>query len=264
MTIIDDLIPGASLVTWEVEPGVYQVLHDGVRSLDGHGFSSDSSVLAPHGEPIRVFEPDHFYSVGVDFTGTPPAEGFGGRQTDFEVGPDGLLHAGDPSGLYWLRGERWIEDPDFGDRHVRAIEVGSDGAIWVLWCRGGLRNNECIGQRLHRSGADGWERIDLPDDPDLALFLRAENRMALDAEGGLWLAIEGAGLLHQDGNEWSVVDPVGRATHDFGGWSDGQVDVGGDGSLWAYFLGPEDSGEGTRRSGAHRDRARAPPATARG
>jgi hypothetical protein len=249
----DELVPGVSLVTKQVEPGVYQVLHDGVRSLDGPGLASeDRSILALPGEPIRIFAHDRAFVVGDGSTGSPPAEGFGDRDTDFEVDPHDDLLAGDPSGLYRLSiarpprtaaGERWVKDRDFGDRHIRAIEIGPDGTTWVLWCRGGMRDNACHQQRLHRSGPDGWVRVDVPDAPELAHDLRADNRFAIDADGGLWLATEGAGLLHYDGAEWSVWDPMGRSAHQRDGFHDGQVGVGADGTLWAYFLGSEDPGQ---------------------
>lgn len=74
VSLNEDLLPGVTLGTQEVEPGVLQVVHDGHRD--------PSMVLAPYPEPDRrpfrsnllagldgsvwAFGPDEFYRVGEE------------------------------------------------------------------------------------------------------------------------------------------------------------------------------------------------------
>lgn len=139
------------------------------------------------------------------------------------------------------RGSEWVKDPDFGDRNVRAVEVGPDGTQWILWCPDGMAWDVCQREQRITLRTEGrTERIRPPQDYRFGGDgSRRTNFFAVDASGELWMSGASDGLVHFDGSDWETVDPLGGGSY---GWV-GQVDAAADGTLWAYFLGPSDSGE---------------------
>jgi hypothetical protein len=155
-----DLLAGATLVTEEIEPGVYRVVSDGVRDLArATGFRSydvfDSIVSAGHDGSVWVFTKDHFFRLGdlADHTwdgatfgrSDPPSISPHGRvwqfEADFDRGTDGALRSFD--GTVW---KTELEG-------ATGFHMWPDGTIWAT---------DVNGRLLRRDGTtptDTWEEM---------------------------------------------------------------------------------------------------------
>jgi hypothetical protein len=216
-----DLLPGVDLVTEEVEPGVYQVLSDGVRDLS-RAIARDP--LTPEGAETRsaylnelhrgaietdadggvwLLWPDRFFRLGADTTAAwpkpAPKEGRYDMALHTELDPAGILYRGGPNlagfgqasdGAGWLSfdGESWHQVPSPGDGlAITDFRVAPDSTVWAMTTPTdrGPRSFR-TGKRLARLDGDGWIRISLPPapgkDPD-----RAIKRWGVTDDGAVWL-----------------------------------------------------------------------------
>ena len=239
-----NLLPGVDLVTEEVEPGVYRVLSDGQRDLadgpedwwvaedwwvdgtwaDGHGtvWLSRRFDLFRLGDPASHALPDG-RRLGLD--------------ADVAIAPDGVLWVAEAmpaAGLWSFDGSGWLEVDAFADRFVRGVEVTPDGTVWVLWCPDTNPNDfeTCKERtRVSRSGEDGWTEVARPDHHTmLAGRYSAVHFFAVGPDRQPWISSLRSGLLRYDGEGWTVVDPAGAAPYK----EDAIIDVGLDGTVWAY------------------------------
>ena len=258
---ITDLL--STLVTEEVEPGVYRVLDDGAghdlvaEPPAGVTVAPDDSIwlLRASQDPVvgTVLDPNH----GVDAVfelgeaGTDPFEPSSSDFVDVAVDVDGAAWLGlepemrdgrwgfsSPQGsLASVDGDTWATHtwPD-GSADVGAIEATADGAVWVA------RNVEDgPGPSVARIKDGEWTVLPSLDDPSLEGLYRGAHASFVAAEDGTaWLAngrvpFGGAGapgptgLLHFDGERWEVVElPIEGQVHA------GPLALGPDGTLWVY------------------------------
>ena len=239
-----DLLPGVDLVTEEVEPGVVQVMSDGIRDLsaigppavqshsekDGFAIAPDGAVwLHPGGDDTRTL-------IKLGDPGSFPA--LSEVWPEMRFGADGVLWGDDRKALHRLGDAGWSEVAGAG----WLWDVDADGTLW-----------SALGDaNVGRLDASGWQEypIDLDAfDDEFRQLLKdyGEPRelprprlddLAVDANGDVWAALavtdERFGamvLLRHDGETWSLVDPLG-----LGGYrSVGLLDVGTDGTLWVYL-----------------------------
>lgn len=226
----DELV--ARLVTEEVEPGVWRVLGDGTRELgapcpaapggadclrparvvaglDGSVWILDG--LEPRSQRLLRLGDEAVHQVRL------------GTLDDVEVGPGGTLWAVAAGRLHSFDGQAWTlrrNRPKQG--RVTAVEVDTDGMVWVAWSGRGA-------SRIGRLDARGWSSVGFPD---------MVGSQAADAESfalgphGVWLAYEGthgaAWLLYFGEDRWRIVAPTPAPA--------AGLDVGLDGTVWAYHV----------------------------
>jgi hypothetical protein len=118
--------------TVEVEPGVLQVIDDGVRDLA----SADSiSIVSGRDGGIWLLAEDGFLRLGTDATYDWPP-GRARSVSDFEVAPDGTVWTvgqgeDDLSTVRSFDGEAWT--PHGPKVDTRALEIAPDGTVWAMW-----------------------------------------------------------------------------------------------------------------------------------
>ena len=206
----EELLSG--MVTEEVEPGVFRVLHDGVRDLSV--LLSDqftASLTTGHDGSVWLRSRDEAIRLGR--TGTVP---IAPSIPSFSVGPDGtvwVIDEANKSGsqvvVRSFDGETWTAHPAPSDERLggprdASLHFASDGTVLVDWP---LREG---GTLMTRLGADGWEP--LPG-------TRPEGDLVTTDDGVIW-AIGGissyrdgqwqrhdsyeAVALSRDGSHWFV------------------------------------------------------------
>ena len=198
-TVVDtDLIPGVSLLTEEIEPGVLLVVSDGVEDPalpSGAGFGN--RIVAGHDGSVWTFSPWDFRRLG-DETRHEWVEGTGLRG-DIEVGLGGTIwwtsqHG--PGHLLAYDGEEWTVSkraPEHGK--VRELEMDDTGTLWAGWKNNATRVTS-VGY-LDDSGS--WRRVGAWPQPD-GVF--RGPRLSATGDGEVWLLIE-----HPIGGDiWHLVD----------------------------------------------------------
>ena len=233
-TTTEELLAG--MVTEEVEPGVYRVLSDGVRTLEPGSYLD---LVAGHDGGTWLTRQDGFFRLGSDGVhkwpsergdlpwddgdGTPPWH-------DFEVTADGTVWAamaietdtgpeygpseGDPY-LLSYDGDEWasrlptylLDGP---------IEIISDGTLWAVWLTDSADYDSGV---LGYLGADGWTAVG--EWPYLG------SSPYVSDEGEVW-AFGGAQMM-----DLAVHHFIDGAWRDDGPSSHGPADVGSDGTVWA-------------------------------
>jgi hypothetical protein len=118
--------------TREVEPGVLQIIDDGVRDLAA---ADAISLVSGRDGGIWLLADDRFLRVGSDATYEWPP-GQADIVSEFEVAHDGTVwtvQAGedDLSIVRSFDGERWI--PHGPALDTRAIEIAPDDTVWAFW-----------------------------------------------------------------------------------------------------------------------------------
>ncbi|MEA2026526.1 MAG: hypothetical protein U9O18_07525, partial [Chloroflexota bacterium] len=118
--------------TTEVEPGILQVVGDGVRDLASN---DNISIVSGRDGGIWLLSEDRFLRVGAEETHQWPS-GQAEAVNAFGVAPDGTVWTvgQGEDGISILRsfdGERWISHEPTSD--TRAIDVALDGRVWVAW-----------------------------------------------------------------------------------------------------------------------------------
>ena len=118
--------------TIEAEPGVRQVIDDGVRDTA----SADSlGLVAGRDGGIWLLSDDRFVRIGTEGTHAWPP-GHAESASDFGVAPDGTVWTVgvEEDGLSTIEssaGAGWTPVGPASD--VRAIEIDSEGVVWALW-----------------------------------------------------------------------------------------------------------------------------------
>jgi hypothetical protein len=210
-TTTDELLSG--MVTEEVEPGVFRVIHDGVRDLTSTG---NRDIVAGYDDGIWLLREDGFLRLGDDGShGWPTVFGPEGRT--FEVGPHGTV---------WTIPNRWY-------RTGKDIYRSADGEEWTVQpCP-----DECVGVTVAPDGR-AWGS---------STGEGSRWRVGLLGSAGHWQPLDGTipangfgRLLFTDsGDRYGVEfgwvyslyryeDDTWHHTHDF--YS--AVDVGPDGTVW--------------------------------
>ena len=246
----EELLSG--MVTEEVEPGVFRVVHDGVRDLPVT-LDADGDVFPPT-EAIRVSPEGGLWVFGGHWDdavfrlgepgGYPWPEGtpldlldLVDRPDDVEVAPDGTVWMADAgtASVYSLDGTEWTTWP-LPRSHDLNIEVLADGTVWA--------------SPSLRLGDEGWERV---ESPGCSLYEMQASDTDIYVDGGPGGSTDCDGTLYRfDGTDWQEVDtPDGYLSR--GGFY-GASPVGADGTLWVdYRRGPEaELSEGNGRRGIAR------------
>ena len=251
-TTTDELLSG--MVTEEVEPGVHQVVNDGVRDLGwGNAAEGPHDIVAGHDGSVWLFDwPDSSVRLGDEAD-----HGWGAASPEHAVGvgSDGTLWRVDTTGsISSFDGRTWTEHTpaiNSDDRwNQSTLKVGPDGTVRALAMQGGLACSdpiraECRHTVLISIGGDraptttrGWS--DIYDGPIAA------DALVVSPDGEVWLmGVRGTQtsgdvqvLLRYDGQEWQVVEvPDGLRN----AWAGQSFDIGPDGTLWAAVgYGSED------------------------
>ena len=216
----NDILPGVSLTTTEVEPGVYLVTNDGVRELARTGGASeDGAIVAGLDGSVWRFRPDSFYRLGDEQTHRWGDQLFASAWDDIEVGPDGTVwRVADPRGadeetsvergdvrLLSFDGEEWavrLERPTQGGRGaVVEVEVSPDGDVWVAWV------TPRHAARVSRLEGDEW--VALPGSPRSRPPFEArghnfsDETLAVTDGGEVWFRGRAQEpVLQHDGSAW--------------------------------------------------------------
>lgn len=214
----EDLL--SSMVTEEVERGVYRVLDDGVRDLT----SVDASdIVAGYDGGIRLLWEDGFLRLGVDRFQQWP-EGVTPVGYILEVAPDGTMWViprldvdyptmRQGTGFRTTDGEAWTAQPCPDE--CLGVMVAPDGSVWASW-----------GPTVGRLGPSGWEPVTGLTDPPWKWGLRLFPTEAGDLYA--WDIDWFDPLYRYEDGRWELV----ADSHFF-------VDVGWDGTVW------RDGGEAT-------------------
>jgi hypothetical protein len=254
----------SDMVTVEVEPGVFRIVHDGVRDLtsaDYGGVSAgqDGSIWLNHaGYPSRlgVAETHDWQLEEPDYL------------MDIEVAHDGTVWVvtGDEwSPLRSFDGETWTTHRVMDERHVvDGVVFASDGVVWVVIQDGTLGYLDADGST--------WQTMETPtaragqgdfnSEVDELGFIATESDLWARSFGGVWHYADGAwehipyggpdtGAM-PDGVFWGVGEGTddgwvlyrhdgtgwrqwSLGEHDMlpGGWVIAPYAVAPDGSFWA-------------------------------
>jgi hypothetical protein len=213
-TPTDELLAG--MVTEEVEPGVFRVVHDGVRDLTS---ADNRDIAAGYDDGIWLLRKNGFLRLGDDGShGWPTVFGPEGR--DFEVGPHGTV---------WTIPDRWYGAQSTGQDIYRS----ADGEEWTVQpCP-----DDCVGVTLAPDGRawasstdeDGRRRVGLVGSRGYRQPL--DGTIPADGFGRLLFTDSGDRYGVELGWVYSVYlyeDDTWHHTHDF--YS--AVDVGPDGTVW--------------------------------
>lgn len=199
-TVSTNLIPGVSLLTEQLAPGVVLVVNDGVEDLTRRdsGEFRDNRIVAGHDGSVLVLSPWGFRRLGDEVVhawdmGADP----GG---DIEVGPDGTVwwtsqHG--PGHLLAYDGETWTiskRAPEKGA--VRELEVDDTGTLWAGWKSRATRMIS-VG---YLDGTDGWKRVGSWSQEPKVPF--RGPRLSATGDGEVWVLIEEP----VGGDVWHLVD----------------------------------------------------------
>ncbi len=171
----EELLTG--MVTEEVEPGVFRVINDGVRSLSP---TEALRIAAGHDGNIRLLDYHGFYRLGSEEYHewpTPLPYGYAPNSNPvLEVAPDGTMwiipiwsqvrpdmRVGSP--LRSSHGEEWTAEPCPGESaqtqapgDCSGVSVAPDGTAWASWSEGTEDGDGTA--RVGRFGPTGWQPLD--------------------------------------------------------------------------------------------------------
>jgi hypothetical protein len=268
-TTTEELLSG--MVTEEVEPGVLQVLNDGIRSTLG----GNQDIVAGADGSLWVFKDRQFYKLGdarsYDWkndlfdTGQDSSE-------DIEVAPDGTLWWADRdgNGLKSFDGEKWTvrrPAPEGEQGTVDQVEVLDDGTVLASWWLGGSGEGR---REVAKLGEDGWDIIhSVGGSPDawlgagpageVSLMLQTQGDQPLyrevfprstasevgrddrpqgriewmdaGSDGTIWISLERGGLARHDANGWTEFG-LPEGLYGLGG-----IQAAPDGTVWSATCG---------------------------
>jgi hypothetical protein len=218
----------SSMVTDEVEPGIYQVINDGVRDLASVDVSD---FVAGYDGGIWLLTEDGFQRLGSERSHEWPEESAAYDGLTFEVAPDGtfwIIAARDRpfsgarggEALRSADGEAWapLPCPDV----CVGITLSPEGGIWASWPE--------LGGRTWWVGhlrPTGWEPLDQPLPPVGDIIV---DRLYPTDTGDPYATFVAYGprLARYHDGTWSEI-----------GYPSGIVEVGRDGTVWQ-------SGRGTQ------------------
>lgn len=118
--------------TIEAEPGVLQVIDDGVRDTAS---ATSLGLVAGRDGGMWLLSDDRFARIGTEGTHAWPP-GRTGSASDFGVDPGGTVWTvgvseDGLSSIESLAGAGWTPAGPASD--VRAIEIAADGSVWAMW-----------------------------------------------------------------------------------------------------------------------------------
>jgi hypothetical protein len=229
----DDLVAGVSLVTEEVEPGVFRVVGDGVRDLawvpatDGPYccYYDHAVAVAPDGRPW-FFRPEGFFALAGP---TQPWGVARGRVEFHSRAPyvirDGRLWTTRDGRLVTTMVDEDSERPDVNGA-TPWTDVRRADEIWVdasgtIWASSGSRKE---GDTLAQSDDEGatWTKRDMPKPPRGVLG----DSFADPEDGTVWLIGSHGRVFRHDGGDWRQVGVVpGERT---------EAEMGPDGTIWIW------------------------------
>ena len=220
-----DILPDTTLTVMEAEPGVFRVLHDGVRDPS----SRDGDLVVGDDESIWIVRQEDFVRLGHPTEPWQEAPQ-GSEIWAFDVARDGTV---------WVLDGQPAEGDEYRNMDVvrlRSYENGSwtvhlegvdwfgpwtiapDGTAWAAYPAEG----EGQGLVVARLGADGWEPFDgpLPAEPH-DIYVTSSGEVWLVAEGRPW-------RYREDDGAWQelAVDTTGLEI----GY--GETTVVADGTVW--------------------------------
>ncbi len=260
-----DLLPGAELTVEEVEPGVFRVVSDGVRTW--FGYDTDfNDIVAGHDGSILFLEQGEetprrrasFFRLGSEESFQVPTPGY----SSLAVSSDGTVWAsGTRNDRYlihslddgtWTRRLRTrvpdsAHDPDF--------TVAPDGTAWVA-----IEKDDGNRLVIRRLGTDGWQRFARPTLGDYTEGLPYGDLVVTES-GGIWWVpphlghevlfddegpryVRGEDRLLRlkkwdDGSEWLEVTPDALVY----ALGNSAVEIGSDGTVWYAGVEPRVDGE---------------------
>ena len=237
----------AGMVTEEIEPGVYEVVNDGVRDL---AKANNLDVVAGLDGGIWLLRPRRFFRLGDgEWHGwaSPRRE----RVEDFEVAPDGTIWTvrvsdRDTPAIQSFDGDEWTTQ--WVSWAHGNVEVTPDGRVWATWPTS-PQPDQWAGSVFGYPDADGWHQL-AQFDGVMSLFVASADDIYAQArrspvEGepsylyrftdGTWQRLPSTGASEgtlPDADE-PLADDVFRTFIRL-------VDVGPDGTLWGVEIhGPE-------------------------
>jgi hypothetical protein len=125
-SIRTDILPGVKLTVEGVEPGVYRVVHDGIRDL---AKANDFDIVAGHDGGIWLLRPKWFFRLGTQGAHDWPTEA--PKHVEFEVAPDGTVWVQAEGALQSFDGKGWTTH--FEDSGWQTLEVAPGGTVWATW-----------------------------------------------------------------------------------------------------------------------------------
>ena len=214
------------MVTEEVEPGVFRVIHDGVRDLAS---ADNREVIAGYDDGIWLLREEGFLRLGDEGSHVwPNASGLEGRE--LSIGPDGTIWAipRSPSGarstdlLHSDDGEEWTEQPcheaswPSEAQGCVGVTLARDGTVWASW------RDEVNRWQVGHLGPTGWQALD-EDRPSDGGPRRFDRLLTTDA-GDLYGVVNSwvLGLFRYDDGAWRPINDSFYSA----------VDVGPDGTVW--------------------------------
>ena len=203
--------------TVEAEPGVLQVIDDGVRDLAS---ADNTGLVGGRDGGIWLLSKDGFLRVGASGRHEWPTDG-AGSASDFEVASDGTVWALAPgedgyATVHSLAGEQWVSYGPASD--VRAVEVAPDDTVWAMWQDPGS-DTVTLGRLA------GGDRQPIGEWPENQLH---SGYLYLTETDETWVI---GAPAHREGKPWlhRLIDGALQLEYD------GTVvaaDVGSDGTVW--------------------------------
>jgi hypothetical protein len=251
----------SSMVTEEVEPGVFRVDHDGVRDLSPADYLS--VFIGQDGSIWLASRTGHLSRLGVAETQAWLRGEEDSILKDLEVAPDGTIWAvdleSDGSVLRSFDGEAWTTHAVAPFvRMVGDVEIAPDGVVWAALADGTLGYLDAEGST--------WQTIETPTTPPPFQygeygFVATESGVWARHRTGVWHYADGAwepitygdpdaGTM-PDGVFWGIGDDETLLRHDETGWQRWSLrehrmlgswviaphGVAPDGSFWAAWSG---------------------------
>ncbi len=227
-----DILPSVPLTVEEVEPGVYQVLSDGIRDLMGATITGglvepatriwaapDGSIWLPRSDSfIRIGDPEGY--PGFKEAGRKP------QKNGYVVGLDGALWRRQGKVLHSLDNDISVSLKGIGADDSFAVEP--DGTLWITRNGPHLKRGEERSITIERI-QDG-SRTTLPPLPRLQ-----EPDAVIAVKGDIVWTLNPGRISRWDGSRWQswgpkedIAPPIDQ------GWGEiGLAEVAADGALWA-------------------------------
>ena len=249
-TVTDEVLPGVTLTVEEIEPGVYRVVHDGMRDLAP---VEAVDIVAGYDGGIWLLREDEFLRLGGDGSHGWPA-GSGPEDHILEVAPDGTMwlipgpYPMSPldrgAGRRSTDGEEWTVQPCPAE-YCAGFTVAPDGTAWVSWRDPSVPDDDTGssvsgkgGQwRVGHLGPSGWQPLDgyarwdpLPWEEE-GFSPMGYRALFITDTGDLYgFNLRNEGLFRYEDGDWESFSPTGFLN----------VDVGPDGTVW-HDGGEEDA-----------------------
>jgi hypothetical protein len=238
--------PPAGWVTEEIEPGVFRVLSDGIRTVSPAGDGASHELAIGTDGSIWIATTTHD-QAGEDTSATLVRLGDATTYPFFATpnwNPGNLSLQVAPDGSPWVLARVLARLTPSGwviarKRPSGRYDVAPDGTVWMA------------GDSVIRLTPSGWAEdpigVDLASalgvDPEV-VGRREVKRFEAAPDGSVWVGLavryrdpspneDGFGhlLLRFDGVTWSVIDPMGIGSY----FDMATFDIGADGTAWVYL-----------------------------